>query len=77
MLHARSRQKRVWPSEKKQAQGQREQLVQVLGRMRWFARVWFGDEPRKGGSTRAGDAREMTNAVVVLVEGCKEEIPRQ
>lgn len=41
-------------------------------KMSWLARVQFGDEPRKGGSTRAGDTREMTNAIVVFVEGCQE-----
>lgn len=45
--------------------------------MSWFARVQFGDEPRKEGSSRAGDAREMTNGIVFLVEGCKEEISGQ
>lgn len=51
--------------------------MQVLGRMSSFARVLFGDEPRKGGSTRAGDAREMTNAIAVLEEGYKGEISGQ
>jgi len=77
MLHLRGRQKWVWPPEKKQADREHEQLVRVLGRMGWFARVQFGDEPRKGGSTREGDARGMTNAIVVLVGGCKEELSRQ
>lgn len=40
-------------------------------------RVQFGDEARKEGGSRAGDAREMTNGIVVLVEGCKEEISGQ
>lgn len=43
-------------------------------KMSWLARVQFGDEPRKRGSTRAGDTREMTNAIIVFVEGCKEDI---
>lgn len=70
------RQKWVWPSEK-QAQGEQEQSVQFLGRMSWFERVQFGDEPWKEGGSRAGDAREMTNGIVVLVEGYKEEISGQ